>query len=196
MLGTCVTSLVLSHRSKNLKQRTDQCYTSVWFPRFCLAAGKIWIDRPVLQLCVTAQFHLASKGKYILKAWGQANPRDAKKRGALTQFWLLFLCVFSPPPEPTLCKLGFPRRLFYLSLTPVLRPSFVLFSQVFPFFFFYPPPCWTPFSYSNYLTIKSVQQCFFQELPLFTIVTVPIYTLINNLGRLLFLRTLSSIHYL
>ena len=114
MLGTCVTSLVLSHRSKNLKQRTDQCYTSVWFPRFCLAAGKIWIDRPVLQLCVTAQFHLASKGKYILKAWGQANPSDAKKRGALTQFWLLFLCVFSPPPEPTLCKLGFPRRLFVL----------------------------------------------------------------------------------
>ena len=51
MSGKCVTSLVLSHRSQNLKQRTDQCYTFVWFPRFCLAAGKIWID---IQISVTA----------------------------------------------------------------------------------------------------------------------------------------------
>ena len=29
-------------------------------------------DRPVLQLCVTAQFYLESKGKYILEAEGAA----------------------------------------------------------------------------------------------------------------------------
>ena len=51
------------------------------------------------------------------------------------QFWLLFLYVFSPPPGPALCKLGYPRVLFVLPevLTPVLGPSFVLFLQAFPF---------------------------------------------------------------
>ena len=38
------------------------------------------------------------------------------------------------------------------TLTSVLGPSFVLFSQAFPFLVFYPPPFWTPVSYSNYLT--------------------------------------------
>ena len=37
-------------------------------------------DRPVLQLCVTGQFYLASKGKYILKAWGRADPKDLVRR--------------------------------------------------------------------------------------------------------------------
>ena len=34
--------------------------------------------------------------------------------------------------------------------------SFVLFLQAFPFLVFQPPPFWTPFSYSNYLTPSSV----------------------------------------
>ena len=59
----------------------------------------------VLQLHVTAQFYLESKGKYILEVWGHANPKDMK-RGPLAQFWLLFLYVFSPPPGPASCKLG------------------------------------------------------------------------------------------
>ena len=83
-------------------------------------------DGPVLQLSimsVTAQFYLASKGKYILKVWGrmwgQADPKEVKRREEKTeaQFWLLFFCFFflfvcfffffffSPTPEPTLCKL-------------------------------------------------------------------------------------------
>ena len=40
-------------------------------------------------------------------------------------------------------------------LTPVLRPSFVLFSWAFPFLVFYPLPFWTPVSYSSHLTIPS-----------------------------------------
>ena len=36
-------------------------------------------DGPVLQLCVTAQFYLQSKGKYILEAWVQANPKHMKR---------------------------------------------------------------------------------------------------------------------
>ena len=82
-------------------------------PWFCLITTKIWsdrpvlqsLDRPMLQLCVTAQFYLESKGKYILKAWGQADPKDLK-RGPRVQIWLLFLYVFSPLPGPALCKLG------------------------------------------------------------------------------------------
>ena len=48
------------------------------------------------------------------------------------ELWLFFLC-FSLP-GPVLCKLGQPGVLFVLPevLTPVLRPSFVLFSQLFP----------------------------------------------------------------
>ena len=65
--------------------------------------------------------------------------------------WLLFLC-FIPPPAPALCKLGQPGMLFVLPqvLTPVLGPSFLLFSRAFPFLVFQPPPFWTPFSYSNF----------------------------------------------
>ena len=50
------------------------------------------VDGPVLQLRVTAQFYLESKGKYILKAWGRANPKDGKRREEkpLAHFWLLF----------------------------------------------------------------------------------------------------------
>ena len=61
--------------------------------------------------------------------------------------------MFFPPPGPALCKLGQPRVLFVLPevLTQVLRPSFVLFLQAFPFLMFQPLPFWTV-SYSNYLT--------------------------------------------
>ena len=38
------------------------------------------LDRSVLQLRVTAQFYLENKGKYILEAWGHADPKDAKRR--------------------------------------------------------------------------------------------------------------------
>ena len=60
-------------------------------------------NRKVLQLWVTAQFYLESKGKYIFKAWGNADPKHAKRREVPAQFWLLFLYVFSPPPGPALC---------------------------------------------------------------------------------------------
>ena len=37
-------------------------------------------------------------------------------------------------------------------LIPVCGFSFILFLLAFPLFVFKPPPFWTPFSYSNYLT--------------------------------------------
>ena len=62
--------------------------------------------------------------------------------------------MFFPPPGPALCKLGQPGKLFVLPevLTPVLRPSFVLFSRAFAFLVFQPLPFWTPVSYFNCLT--------------------------------------------
>ena len=55
-------------------------------------------DRSVLQLRVTAQFYLENKGKYILKTWGHANPKDARIRERAPALWLLFLHVFIPSP--------------------------------------------------------------------------------------------------
>ena len=70
------------------------------------------------QIGVTAQFYLENKGKYILKVWWHANPKDMKrrereiksrresKRGSEREskrvretplaYWLPFLCFFSP----------------------------------------------------------------------------------------------------
>ena len=53
-------------------------------------------ERPVLQLCVTAQLYLESIGKYILQAWGQANPKDTKRRKAPGPILAPLFCFFSP----------------------------------------------------------------------------------------------------
>ena len=158
--GQCVISSVLSPHNTNLKR-----WTSV------KALGQTvsqLSDRSVLQLLVTAQLYLENKGKYILKAWGHANPRDAKRRASERErvrewerererppaLWLLVLWFFSSP-GPALCNLGQPGALSVLPavLTPVLGPSF---SWASPLLVFYPLPFWTPFSYSNCLTLWSV----------------------------------------
>ena len=55
-------------------------------------------DGPMLWLCVTAQFYLESKGKYILKAWGHADPKEVKRREAPSPILAaLFICIFSSP---------------------------------------------------------------------------------------------------
>ena len=40
------------------------------------------MDGPVLQLYVSAQFYLESKGKYILEAWGRVDTKNMKRREA------------------------------------------------------------------------------------------------------------------
>ena len=67
--------------------------------------------------------------------------------------------VTSPPPGPALCKLGSARSVACSAWGPhsgprtfLDPPSFVLFSQAFPFLVFQPPPLWAPVSYSNCLT--------------------------------------------
>ena len=88
-----------------------------------------------------ALFYLDNSRKIHLRGARAHRPKDAKRRAphragerekkrALAP---LFIC-FSVP-GPVLCKLGRPGVLFVLPevLTPVLGPSFVLFSQAFPF---------------------------------------------------------------
>ena len=77
-----------------------------------------------------------------------------KKRGA--QFWLLlcfFLLLLSLPCINWASQEG---CLFHLrfSLLTLDLPLFY-FCGLFPFFVFWPPLFWTPFSYSSYLTVWS-----------------------------------------
>ena len=60
------------------------------------------LDRSVLQLHVTAQFYLENKEKYILKAWGHADPKDSKIRESPGPFAPLFICFF---PSPRACPM-------------------------------------------------------------------------------------------
>ena len=98
-------SSVLSRHNKNLKWQTLK-------PLVCHSSRTVW------QLCVTTHSYLENKSKYILKGWGQADPKDVKRRerewerarvrgrkrppGPLAP---LFICFFVPP-GPALCKLG------------------------------------------------------------------------------------------
>ena len=68
----------------------------------------------------------------------RARRPKRRERERPPALWLLFLYVFSPPPGPSLCKLGWPGELFVLPevLTLVLGPSLVLFLRAFPFLVF------------------------------------------------------------
>ena len=102
------------------------------------------LDKSVLQLSVTALFYLEDSRKIHLQGMRARRSKDMRRRApqrtgererelALAP---LFIC-FSLP-GPVLCKLGQPGVLFVLPevLTPVLGPSFVLFSRAFPFLVF------------------------------------------------------------
>ena len=86
---------------------------------FCLITTKIWSNgqtsvtglgrTSVTALCnflgctsVTSQFYLEIKGKYILEAWGHANPKDPKRREAPGPILAPHFICFSLPPDPTL----------------------------------------------------------------------------------------------
>ena len=114
----------------------------------------------MLQLSVTALFYLEDSRKIHLRGVRACRSKDTRRapqrmgereRERELALALLFICVSLP--GPVLCKLGQPRVLLVLPgvLTPVLGP-FVSFSQAFPFLVLEPPPSWTPFPCSTYLT--------------------------------------------
>ena len=96
------------------------------------------------QISVTALFYLEDSRKIHLRGVKASRSKDTRRRApqhagkrerevALAP---LFICLSFP--GPVLCKLGQPGVLYVLPevLTPVLGPSFVLFSQAFPFLVF------------------------------------------------------------
>ena len=131
----CVISLVLSPGNKDLKWQTK-----------------------VLQLGY-------SSVKYTPEAWGQANPKG--EVSICLDFLLSYVCLLSPSPhQPHPCPhpRGCPVQtvlakegecLFHFMFS-LQSTDFLLFHflGLFPFFVIYPPPFWTPFSYSNYLTTR------------------------------------------
>ena len=102
--------------SVSLQQKfeaTDQCYS-------------LWMDQWYSSML---QLHFIWKVKEITSSWCEGMPTQKTQREERppTQFCLLFLYVFSPPPGPALCKLS-QSGLFVLDL----RRSFVLFTRLFP----------------------------------------------------------------
>ena len=83
MLGECVISLVLSHHSKKLKQGMDQYYS------YMLQLSFIWQAKE--------NTSMSREGRLTQKM------RREAPGSILAPLLILF---FSPPPEPTLCKLG------------------------------------------------------------------------------------------
>ena len=143
-----VISLLLSHHNKDLKQWTLK-------PLACHSSRTV-------RVIVLRQISFIQKIRTCRPKRHEENSQRERDRGRETMSMsgretpgpLSPLFMFFPPPGATLCKLGQPGVLFVLPevLTQVLRPSFVLFSWAFPLLVFQPPPFWTPFSYSNYLT--------------------------------------------
>ena len=136
----------LSRHNKDLERRTLK-------PPRRVTALRSWIDRVIAlrsqmdhvialrQISVTALFYLEDSREIHL--WGmragrskdprRRAPQRAGERERELALAPLFICLSLP--GPVLCKLGQPGVLFVLPevLTPVLGPSFVLFSRAFPF---------------------------------------------------------------
>ena len=96
-------SLTISQKCSNSCPLSQWCHPGVG--GVCSFFGSVLpqLKFEVANKCyssVTAQFYLASKEKYILEAWGWANPKKKKKKRAEkteAQSWLLFLYVFLLP---------------------------------------------------------------------------------------------------
>ena len=93
----------------------------------------------LLQLSVTAWLQLSfiwqtKESTSSRHEGGPTQKKHREERESLNFGSSFYLFFFSPPPEPALCKLGYPRGLFVLP--EVLRPSFILFSWAFSFFVF------------------------------------------------------------
>ena len=118
------------------------------------------LNKSMLELSVTALFYLDDSRKIHLRGVRARQSKDRKRRvphcaGERVKRALapLFIC-FLFPLSLSYANWAQAGALFVLPevLTPVLGPSFVLFLRAFPFQVFQPPPFWTPFPYSNYLT--------------------------------------------
>ena len=136
MLGDCVTSLVLSRHSKNLKQRTNRCYSSV----------------------------LLGKTKDSMPSKSKSELTQKTREERPQPFWAPSVYTFlsSPVSLPYVhcasqegCWFCLRSSLQSLDLPCSIFMGFSLLCLIYVVL----PTFWTPFSYSNYLSF------WFWELP-------------------------------
>ena len=92
------------------------CHSSQLSDRQCYSSQTEQWYSSMLQL----SFILKIKGKYILEAWGHADPKDVKRRERAPALWLLFSYVFSPAPGPPCVNWASQERCLF-SLRPSLQ---------------------------------------------------------------------------
>ena len=120
------------------------CYSSQVLNGPCYSSSTKQCYSAVLQLSVTALFYLEDSRKIHLRGVRARRSKDTGRRARPSvrererELVLAPLFTCFSLPGPVLCKLGQPGVLFVLPevLTPVLGPSFVLFSRAFPFLVF------------------------------------------------------------
>ena len=90
----------------------------------------------ITALCYSSVLFRKQQENISSRHEGMSTQRHEEKRECPSPMAPLYM--FFPCPGPDLCKLGQPGVLFGLPevLTPVLRPSFVVFSWDFPFLSF------------------------------------------------------------
>ena len=124
----------------------------------------------------------------------RACGRERERPGPLAP---LFICFFLPLGLPCVNWASQECRLFYP--TSSLRSSdlpLFYFWGFFPFFVFQPPPCWTPFSYSNYLTLPNASEDVEQRDPHSLLVGLQNHTVILKDSWEVSYKTEYSIHFL
>ena len=100
--------------AKVVSARLNPRNITIYVGRVCNFLSSVSLQQNLEANSVTVQFYLASKGKYILEVWGQADPKDTEERedqrSRGLNFGSSFYMFLSPPhplfQEPALCKLG------------------------------------------------------------------------------------------
>ena len=107
------TRLCLSPPSGSSRYGVWFCQGSVSFPQFCLATAKIWSNRHTsviawyyISVLCQAKENTSSRheGGVTQKKWREEEEKERERERP--NFWLFFLNIFSPSPEPALYKLG------------------------------------------------------------------------------------------
>ena len=155
----------LSRHNKDLEWRTLK-------PTRWITALRSWTDRvtALREISVTGIFYLEDSRK-IRQGMRAHRSKDAKRRSPHRAgerereraLWVLFICFFFPWACPM--QIGFRQeRCSTWSPHWVLRPSFDLalfyFRGRFPSLSFRHCHFWTPFPFSNYLTVCYFLPCF------------------------------------
>ena len=126
-----------------------QCYSSILFRRYQENPS----SRSEGMLIQRREEKSTPGHRRERERWGERE-RERERESHLSP---LFIYIF---PSPWACpmQIGLSQECCstwspHSSLQTFLSPSFVLFSWAFPFLVFLSQPFWTPFPYSNYLTV-------------------------------------------